>query len=177
MLAGQRRLHFEDNARRAHVWMEWMCDSSSHFWLGGMAQGETWLSVRCSGAEVNSPCSAGKQVWKQPVWGQLSVCSVCNINHSPLPSIGWPVADLTAATGSNTLISERVSPFSQCQVGQQKRESGKKKKSMPAYLVGCHTTCTILGSVLCFIDTDAWAGSEFYAAGHLVNRFAFPCST
>lgn len=128
MLAGQRRLHFEDNARRAHVWMEWMRDSSSHFWLGGMAQGETWLSVRCSGVEVNSPCSAGKQVWKQLVWGQLSVCSVCHINHSPLPSIGWPVADLTAATGSNTLISERVSPFSQCQVGQQKRESGKKKK-------------------------------------------------
>lgn len=123
MLTGQRRLHFVDNARRAYCWM---CDSPSHFWLGGLAQGETWLSIRRSGAEVNSPCSAGKQVWKQLVWGQLSVCSVCHINHSPLPSIDWPVADLTAATGSNTLISETVSPFSQCQVGQQKRESGKK---------------------------------------------------
>lgn len=47
------------------------------------------------------------------------------------------------------------------------------EKSMPAYLVCCHTTGAAVRSALFHTDTDAWAGREFYAAGCLVNRFTY----
>lgn len=127
----------------------------------------SWNSALCKAFQCGDEFALGNKR-EDSLKGQFSLRSVCHISHSPLTHICWLISYSTAAKqGPAQLYQGRILLSANVKGGE---------KSMPAYLVCCHTTGTAVRSVLFHEDTDAWADWKFYAAGCLVNGFTYPCS-